>query len=65
MTDSGNENTVRDILLRNRDDFDNPIALSTANEADLPGHYPLSPERYRFSVNGSRVFFSIMIFPRL
>jgi hypothetical protein len=40
MTDPGNENSVTDLLRRNRDDFDKPVSLGTTNEADLASHYP-------------------------
>lgn len=65
MTDPGNENSALDILRRNRDAYDTPIALSTENEADLPGHYPLNPERYRLIVNGSRAFFQYNTIPEV
>ena len=39
-----------------RDAFDRDISLGTTNEADLAGHYPYSPERYRVFVNGNRQF---------
>jgi hypothetical protein len=57
MTDPGYEDSVTDILTRNRDEFDNPVSLSTNNETDLAGHYPATPERYRLFVNGTRQFF--------
>jgi len=45
-----------EFLERSRDDFDRDIALGTTNEADLPGHYPYSQERFRLFVNGNRQF---------
>jgi hypothetical protein len=56
MTDPGYEDSVTDILTRNRDDFDKPVSLSTTNEADLASHYPFTPERFRVFKNGTRQF---------
>lgn len=45
--------TSGDILERNEDAFDNLIIQNTTIEADLAGHYPYTPERYRVLVNGT------------
>lgn len=47
---------LMEFLEQSRDAFDRDIALGTTNEADLAGHYPFSPERFRLSVNGNRQF---------
>jgi hypothetical protein len=38
------------------DAFGNQVALGTTNEADIAGHYPYNPERWRVFVNGTRQF---------
>jgi hypothetical protein len=38
-----------------QDAFDNQLARTTQNNADLAAHYNYSPERYRFYRNGTRV----------
>jgi hypothetical protein len=43
-------------LDQSREAFDRDVSLGTTNEADLAGHYPYSPERFRVFVNGTRQF---------
>jgi len=38
------------------DNFGKAIADSTQNEADIAGHYPFTPERWRVFVDGTRQF---------
>lgn len=40
---------------RNEDAFLKWVADSTSNQLDLPSIYPLSPERYRVAVDGTRI----------
>lgn len=46
---------LMEYLDKNRDAFENDINSRT-NVLDLPAHYPISPERFTLSVDGSRVF---------
>lgn len=41
---------------RRFDEFGRPVALNINNIADLAGHYPYSPERFRVFVDGDRQF---------
>lgn len=50
---------MRELLNRikfSSDNFDKIISDVTKNKADLGSHYNLSPERYRYFVNGTRKF---------
>lgn len=38
------------------DAFGSQVTKGTTNKADIAGHYPYSPERFRFFVNGNRQF---------
>lgn len=48
-------NELKNNFLDNKDAFENPINTRT-NVLDLAAHYPISPERFTLSVDGSRVF---------
>lgn len=45
---------IKRLLLDSTDAFGNGISQGTTNEADLAGHYPYSPERYRLFVDDER-----------
>ncbi|WP_256394108.1 hypothetical protein [Natronoarchaeum rubrum] len=45
---------LTEYLDEGREAFGRPLSLGTTNEADLAGHYPYNPERFRVFVNGER-----------
>lgn len=47
-------NELKRIAVDNTDAFGNSLTQNTQVKADLPGHYPYSPERWRVLVDGQR-----------
>jgi len=57
----GSKSSLRELALRfkkSSDNFDKLLTRNTSNKADLAAHYQISPERYRFEVNGVQRFLS-------
>jgi len=57
----GSKSSIRELaerFKRSSDNFDKLLTRNTRNKADLAAHYEISPERYRFEVNGTQRFLS-------